>query len=140
MTLTNGVSRRSIAVGGVGHGGETVGVRVGKVSWLGVSAPLAQSLGAPGNEGGSGSGVSSHSGQTVSVPVVVGGSVGSSVGVGSVEVASISLSISAPLAIEVSGSAAVAGGADSWSTHSGPVGVGVVESRVGSIQIPGVAH
>merc|ERR1739842_240425 len=178
MTLTNGVSRRSIAVGGVGHWGETVGVRVGKVSWLGVSAPLAESLGAPGNEGGGGSWVSGNSGQTVSVPVVVG----SSVGVGSVEVASISLglslvetmnglvagsrerssvargvvrsvcgvtvmtiesislwlSISAPLAIEVAGSAAKAGGADSWSAHSGPVGVGVVESWVGSIEIPGV--
>ena len=131
-------------MGGVGHWSEGVSsVRVGEVSWLGVSAPLAQSLGAPGNEGGGGSGVSSNSGQTVSV--AVGGvavgpvtqTVVSGVTVMTIESISLRLSIGAPLAIEVVGSAAKAGGADSRSTHSGPVGVGVVESW-GSIDIPGV--
>ena len=166
MALTDGVAGRSVAVGGVGHWGEGVGV--GEVSWLGVSAPLAETLGAPGHEGGGGSGVSGNSGQTVPVAVsgvsvgsvVVGGiqvggvSLGISaplavvvaVAVGGVAVGSVAktvsgvsvgvtvvgislgLSLSAPLAIEVSGPAAVAGGADSWGAHSGPVGVGVVQS------------
>ena len=88
--------------------------------------------------------MSSNSGQTVSV--AVGGvavgpvtqTVVSGVTIMTIESISLWLSISAPLAIEVVGSAAKAGGADSRSTHSGPVGVGVVESRVGSINIPGV--
>lgn len=64
---------------------------------------------------------------------VAGGVVRSvEVGVGSIQVGwvSLSISLSAPLA-----SAAEAGGADSRSTHAGPVGVGVVEGRVGSIDI-----
>ena len=128
-------------MGGVGHWGETVGIWVSEVSWLGVSAPLAQSLGAPGNEGGGGSGVSSNSGQTVSVAVggvAVGPVTQTGVTVMTIESISLWLSISAPLAIEVVGSASKAGGADSRSTHSGPVGVGVVQSWVGSINIPGV--
>merc|ERR1739842_33170 len=105
MTLTNGVSRRSIAVGGVGHWGE--GVRVGsvEVSWLGVSAPLAQSLGAPGNEGGGGSGVSSNSGQAVSVAVgvAVGSVTQTVVTIGTIVGISLWLSISLSLVETMNG-------------------------------------
>ena len=137
MTLADGVSRRSIAVGGVGDWDVgSISVRVSEISWLGISAPLAKSLGAPGHKGGSGSGVSSHSGQTVSVAV----SIGVGIGVGTVSnweatVAGVSLGISRPLAIVVSGPAAMAGGAESKAAHSGPVGVGVVEGGVGSIEV-----
>ena len=71
MTLTDGVTRGSVAVGGVRHGGETVSVGVGSVQEGGVSlsAPLSESLGAPGHEGGGSSWVSSDSG-SISVRVV----------------------------------------------------------------------
>merc|ERR1719384_512519 len=82
VTLANGVSRRSVAVGGVGDWDEG-SVTVSEISWLGISAPLAKSLGAPGHEGGGSSGVGSDSGQTVSVAVRV--SIGSVV-VGTVQV------------------------------------------------------
>merc|ERR1712232_382194 len=84
VKLANSVSRRSIAVSGVSHGHiGSISVRVSEISWLGISAPLAKSLGAPGHEGGGGSGVSSHSGQTVSVAV---SRVAVSIGVGTVQV------------------------------------------------------
>ena len=94
---SNGITGRSVPVGGVRHGHEgSISIGVGEVAGLGISAPLADTLGGPGHEGGGSSGVSSNSRQTVSVAVGVGVAV--SVPVGSVEVGGVSLSISAPLA------------------------------------------
>merc|ERR1719412_2899810 len=171
VKLTNSITRRSISVGGVSHGDvRSKSVGVGEVSRLSISAPLAESLGAPGHKGGGGSGVGSNSGQAVSVAVgsieeggvslsislglslvetvdrlvagsgerssVTGGVVRSvEVGVGSIEVGWVSLSLSIGTPLAIVGSAAVAGGAESRAAHAGQVGVGVVESRVGSIDI-----
>merc|ERR1719412_2038725 len=86
VKLTNSITRRSISVGGVSHGDvRSKSVGVGEVSWLSISAPLPESLGAPGHEGGGGSWVGSNSGQAVSVAV--------GVAVGSIEVVWVSLSI-----------------------------------------------
>ena len=110
---SDSVPRGSVAVGGVSHGDEgSVSVGVGEVAGLGVSAPLANSLGRPGHEGGGGSWVSSNSGVSVSVG-------GVSVSVGS-KVAG--LGISTPLSV-----AAIAGGLREGGGHAGPVGVGVVD-------------
>ena len=54
------------------------------------------------------------------------------VGGGIAEVGGVSLSISAPLAI---GSASIAGGLGVRGGHSWPVGVGVVEGGVGSVEV-----
>merc|ERR1719412_1197482 len=133
VKLTNSITRRSISVGGVSHGDvRSKSVGVGEVSWLSISAPLPESLGAPGHEGGGGSWVGSNSGQTVSV--AVGVAVGSVV-VGGVQVAWVSLSLGLSFAIKVVRTAAKAGGADPWGADSGPVGVGVVQSWVGSIHV-----
>ena len=126
---SHGITGRSVSVGGVRHGHEgSISIGVGEVAGLGISAPLADTLGRPGHEGGGSSGVSGNSRQTVSVAVGVG--VAKSVPVGSVEVGGVSLSISAPLA-----SAAEASGLAEGGGHSRPVGVGVVEGGVGSVEV-----
>ena len=132
VALTNGVPRGSVAVSAVGHG-DKGSVSVGQISRLSISTPLSsQSLGRPGNEGGGSSGVSSNSSQTISV--AIGVSIGSVV-VGSVQVSWVSLGF--PLAVVRS--AAIAGGLDAWGAYSGPVGVGVVQGGIGSVEVSRVS-
>merc|ERR1719414_1699224 len=118
--------RDSVRGGGVQG---SVSVSVGQISRLSISTPLSsQSLGRPGNEGGGSSGVSSNSSQTISV--AIGVSIGSVV-VGSVQVSWVSLGF--PLSVDWS--AAIAGGLGVGGAYSGPVGVGVVQGGIGSVDI-----
>merc|ERR1719412_2223491 len=138
VKLTNSITRRSISVGGVSHGDvRSKSVGVGEVSWLSISAPLPESLGAPGHEGGGGSGVGSNSGQTVSV--AVGVAVGSVV-VGGVQVAWVSLSISLGLSLMETVDRLVAGsrerpGVAGGEVRSVEVGVGVGSIEVGWVSL-----
>ena len=122
MSLTDGVAGGSVAVGGVAHGDEG-SVSVGEIAGLSISAPLAsQTLWRPGHEGG---------GSSVSISIA-GISIGSIV-VWGIEVAGFSLSISTPLSV-----AAIAGGLGIRGADSWPVGVGIVEGWVGTVEVPRV--
>ena len=133
VSLGDSVSAGAIAVGVSGNiGGDSVS-SVEK-SGVGVSTPLAETLGGPGNEAGGGTGVASDSGES-SVSIGVGVS---SIGVGETGISvssvkesgiSLGLGISGPLAIGISGSAAEAGGLAVGGGHSRPVGVGIEQSR-----------
>ena len=136
MTLTDGVTRGSVAVGGVRHGGETVSVGVGSVQEGGVSlsAPLSESLGAPGHEGGGSSRVGSNSGQAVSV-AVGWVAVGVGVAVGSIEEGGVSLSISLGLSLVETVDRLVAGSGERPSVAGGVVRSVEVGVAVGGIVV-----
>ena len=135
VSLGNGVSRGAIAVGVSGDEG-TIAVCSVKEGGVGISRPLAETLGRPGNEGGGGSGVTSDSGKTVSVSVGVS-SIGS-VGVGTVSVSSVqkggvglSLGISRPLAVQVQVSRGGGGGDLSGEAIGGTETIGIGVSSIG---------
>merc|ERR1719412_347177 len=133
VKLTNSITRRSISVGGVSHGDvRSKSVGVGEVSRLSISAPLAETLGAPGHEGGGGSWVGSNSGQSVSV-AVGWVAVGVGVAVGSIEVGWVSLSISLGLSLMEAVDRLVAGSGERSSVAGGVVRS--VEVGVGSIEV-----
>ena len=120
----------SVSVGvssvGVGSSVSVSSVQKGGISLsISISGPLAVQVQVSRGNGG-GDGAIGSIGESVSVSVGVG-----SVSVSSVEESGISLSlgISGPLAIEVSGSASIAGGLAVGGAHSRPVGVGVEEGR-----------
>ena len=126
----------SVSVGvssiGVGSSVSVSSVQKGGVSLsISISRPLAIQVQVARGGGGSDlSGEAIGGTETIGVGVSSIG-VGESVSVSSVEESGISLSlgISGPLAIEVSGSASIAGGLAVGGAHSRPVGVGVEEGR-----------
>ena len=124
----------SVSVGvssiGVGSGVSVSSVEESGIS-LSISRPLAVQVQV--SRGGGGSNLSSQSiggGQAIGVGVSSIGVGDTGVSVSSVKESGIGLSlgISGPLAIDI-GSASVAGGLAVGGGHSGPVGVGIEQSR-----------
>jgi len=148
VSLGDSVSAGAIAVGVSGNiGGDSVS-SVEK-SGVGVSTPLAETLGGPGNEAGGGTGMASDSGES-SVSIGVGvSSIGVSSVVGAVKEGGVSLSISRSLAVQVQvsrsgggsnlSSQTIGGGGQSIGVGVSSIGVGETGVSVSSVKESGIS-